>query len=132
AFGRSKNGIPNRPVASELVERSDGAIQVRWYETHGEQFHSKLTIISQPEHTVLIGGSANLTRRNIDDLNLETCLEVSGPAEAKVMREATGYFERIWRNRDGNYSIDFKEFFEDSPLRYWLYRFQEWSGMSTF
>ena len=132
AFGRSKNGIPNRPVASELVARSEGVIQVRWYETHGEQFHSKLTIISQPEHTVLIGGSANLTRRNIDDLNLETCLEVSGPAEAKVMREATGYFERIWRNRDGNYSIDFKEFFEDSPLRYWLYRFQEWSGMSTF
>jgi len=132
AFGRSKNGIPNRPVASELVARSEGAIQVRWYETHGEQFHSKLTIISQPEHTVLIGGSANLTRRNIDDLNLETCLEVAGPKDAKVMREATGYFERLWRNRDGNYSIDFKEFSEDSPFRYWLYRFQEWSGMSTF
>lgn len=132
AFGRAKNGIPNRPVASELVERSEGAIEVRWYETHGEQFHSKLTLISLPEHTVLIGGSANLTRRNIDDLNMETCLEVAGPAEAKVMREAAGYFERIWRNRDNNYSIDFKEFAEDSPLRYWLYRFQEWSGMSTF
>lgn len=132
AFGRRKNGIPNRPVARELVEKSQGRIQVRWYGTNGEQFHSKLTLISLPGQTVLIGGSANLTRRNLDDLNLEACLEVTSPPDSQVVREATGYFERIWQNKDGSYSLDYKEFAEKSPFRYALYRFQEWSGMSTF
>jgi phosphatidylserine/phosphatidylglycerophosphate/cardiolipin synthase-like enzyme len=132
AFGRKKNGIPNRPVAQELVERSQGRIKIRWYGTHGEQFHSKLTMISLPKETVLIGGSANLTRRNLDDLNLEACLEVTAPADSQVARDAAGYFERVWHNRDGIYSLDYKEFAEESPLKRALYRFQEASGMSTF
>lgn len=132
AFGRKKNGIPNRPVAQELMEKSRGRIQIRWYGTHGEQFHSKLILISRPEQTVLIGGSANLTRRNLDDLNLEACFEVTAPADAKVVREATGYFERIWQNQGGIYSLDFKEYAEKSPLQYGLYRFQELSGAGTF
>ncbi|MFH1020050.1 MAG: phospholipase D family protein [Pseudomonadota bacterium] len=132
AFGRRKNGIPNRPVAQELVEKSQGRIGVRWYGTHGEQFHSKLTMISLPGQTVLIGGSANLTRRNLDDLNLEACLEVTAPPDSQVVREASGYFERIWQNQAGVYSLDFKEFAEKKPFQYALYRFQEWSGMSTF
>ncbi len=132
AFGRKKNGIPNRPVAQELVEKSQGRIAVRWYGTHGEQFHSKLVMISQPGETVLVGGSANLTRRNLDDLNLEACFEVTAPEDSQVVREASGYFERLWQNRDGIYSLDYKEFAEKSPLKHILYRFQEGSGMSTF
>ncbi|MCX5876884.1 MAG: phospholipase D family protein [Deltaproteobacteria bacterium] len=132
AFGRKKNGIPNRPVAQELVEKSQGRIQIRWYGTHGEQFHSKLTMISLPVQTMLIGGSANLTRRNLDDLNLEADFEVTAPADSPVVREASGYFERVWQNQGGIYSLDFKEFAEKSPLKYVLYRFQEASGMGTF
>lgn len=132
AFGRRKNGIPNRPVAQELVEKSQGRIKVRWYGTQGEQFHSKLTMISLPGQTVLIGGSANLTRRNLDDLNLEAGLEVTAPKDSQVVREATDYFERLWQNQGGIYSLDFKEFAERSPFKYGIYRFQEWSGMSTF
>jgi len=132
AFGRRKNGIPNRPVAHELVEKSQGRIQIRWYGTHGEQFHTKLTMISLPGQTVLIGGSANLTRRNIDDLNLEACFEVTAPADSQVVQAAAGYFERIWRNQDGVYSLDYRQFSEKSSVKYVLYRFQEWSGMSTF
>jgi len=132
AFGRKKNGIPNRPVARELVEKSKGRIQVRWYGTNGEQFHSKMVMVSLPGQTVLIGGSANLTRRNLDDLNLEACLEVTAPADSQVARDAAGYFERAWHNRDGIYSLDYKEFAEESPLMRALYRFQEASGMSTF
>lgn len=132
AFGRVKNGIPNRPVARELIRRSAGAIAVRWYATRGEQFHSKLTIISRPGQSLLIGGSANLTRRNLDDLNLEACLEVEAPAGAGVARRAEEYFQRIWHNRDGIYSLDSQAFLEESSFQSALYRFQEWSGMSSF
>ena len=132
AFGREKNGIPNRPVARELMERSAGRIAVRWYATRGEQFHSKLVIISRPEQSLLLGGSANLTRRNLDDLNLESCLEVRAPAEAVVTQRAEEYFERLWHNRDGGYSLAAEAFLEESPLKAAFYRFQEWSGMGTF
>jgi hypothetical protein len=49
-----------------------------------------------------------------------------------VVREASEYFERIWRNQDGVYSLDFKAFAEKSSFKHGVYRFQEWSGMSTF
>src|SRR5262249_1019220 len=45
SFGHARNGIPNQPAASDLVTASDGAIHVRWYRTHGEQFHTKLVMI---------------------------------------------------------------------------------------
>ena len=44
AFGRQKDGVPNRPVANELVTASGERIAVRWYRTHGEQFHTKLAL----------------------------------------------------------------------------------------
>lgn len=132
AFGRVKNGIPNRPVARELIERSAGKIAVRWYATSGEQFHSKLVIVSRPEGSLLLGGSANLTRRNLDDFNLETCLEVQAPAGAQVTQRAEEYFERLWYNRGGRYSLDAEAFLEESSVKAALYRFQEWSGMGTF
>src|SRR6185369_2489760 len=71
AFGHEKSGIPNRPVASELVSASDGGIHVRWYRTHGEQFHTKLVMIYGSGRLWMTLGSANLTRRNLEDYNLE-------------------------------------------------------------
>jgi phosphatidylserine/phosphatidylglycerophosphate/cardiolipin synthase-like enzyme len=54
AFGYRKNGIPNRPVAAELLRRGQGRIAVRWYDTHGEQFHDKLVLIRQRGQTTLL------------------------------------------------------------------------------
>ncbi|HEY7885050.1 MAG TPA: phospholipase D-like domain-containing protein, partial [Cellvibrionaceae bacterium] len=41
AFGREKNGVPNRPVAHELT---GAGVKVRWCDTHGEQCHAKWLI----------------------------------------------------------------------------------------
>ena len=61
AFGFEKSGIPNRPVAKELIKKSSGKIEIRWYDTHGEQFHSKMTMVKHGGQVSLIIGSANLT-----------------------------------------------------------------------
>lgn len=132
AFGRAKNGIPNRPVAAELTKRSNGAIRVRWYRTRGEQFHSKLILVAAKERLLLVGGSANLTGRNLNDLNVEADLAVLASMDAPVASQAMEYFQRIWENRGGVYTDDFGVWQDASSTRYWLYRFQEWSGMSTF
>src|SRR5579859_6095347 len=84
AFGHARSGIPNQPVASELVAASDGAIHVRWYRTHGEQFHTKLAMVYGPERLWLTVGSANLTRRNLADYNLEANVVVELPRTAAV------------------------------------------------
>ena len=132
AFGHEKNGIPNRPLAAELHNKSSGRIKIRWYETHGEQFHTKLTAVRTAETMLLCLGSANLTRRNLDDLNLEANVALRCPASSPIARKLENYFERLWTNRDGRFTVDYEEFADNSRLRYLRYRFAEASGLSTF
>ncbi|MGO4886762.1 phospholipase D family protein [Anaerobacillus sp. MEB173] len=132
AFGREKNGVPNRPVAYELIKKSKQKIEVRWYNTNGEQYHTKLVMIDKGEEAVLIGGSANFTKRNLGDLNLESNVKVTGSAELIIMQQARDYFEMLWRNEGANYTLDYEDYKDDSLMSRFLYRFQEWSGISSF
>lgn len=132
AFGREKNGIPNRPVAYKLVNDSKGKINIRWYNTQGEQFHSKATIFLKEKETILIGGSANLTRRNIGDYNLETNLKVILAKDTPVATELEQYFSRIWNNEDGEYTLDFERYKENSTIKKAMYYIQEKTGLSSF
>lgn len=132
AFGMEKNGIPNRPVASELVEKSDNKIQVKWYDTHGEQYHTKLLFIKKAEESILIGGSSNFTKRNIGDFNLEADVKITAQNDHAIVKEVESYFTRVWENKDGIYTADYEKYKDDSKVKYWAYRFQEWSGLSTF
>ncbi|MEW6499986.1 MAG: phospholipase D-like domain-containing protein, partial [Thermodesulfobacteriota bacterium] len=132
AFGRIKNGIPNRQVASWLVEESGGRISVRWYDTHGEQFHPKLLFVEGHGRGLVIGGSANFTRRNLDDYNLETDLAVSGPAASPLMAGVTGYCRRLWENRGGQYTLPFAAYREEMVWKRWRALLQEASGLGTF
>ncbi|SMP54742.1 phospholipase D family protein [Anoxynatronum buryatiense] len=132
AFGIEKSGIPNRPAAAELVEASQGAIEIRWYNTQGEQYHTKLTLIHRGENSILFGGSANLTKRNLGDNNLETMIMVLTPRSGELSTTVTDYFRRLWGNRGGQYTLPYEAFEDSRAWRQWLYRFQEWSGFSTF
>jgi phosphatidylserine/phosphatidylglycerophosphate/cardiolipin synthase-like enzyme len=135
AFGHARSGITNQPVASELVAASDGAIHVRWYRTHGEQFHTKLAMIYGPEKLWLTVGSANLTRRNLADYNLEADIAVEVPRGSPLASQTQAYFETLWSNRASlgiEYTADFGYYADPSQLHYWLYRVMEGTGVSTF
>ncbi len=132
AFGIKKNGIPNRQVAHEIQKKTNNANIVRWYDTHGEQFHSKMAIIKDRDKSIIIGGSANLTRRNLDNYNLETNIIIETPKDSKLDRGINSYFNRIWNNENGNYTIEYEAYESKSFLKMAIYRFQEWSGLSTF
>ena len=130
AFGREKNGIPNRQVASELNE---AGVQVRWCNTQGEQCHSKMIIKSNAQQSEMILGSANFTARNLKNYNLETNIRVVGNASADVFKDAQRYFNTAWSNLDAkNMSVDYAQYADESKWKYGLYRFMEWSGLSTF
>lgn len=135
AFGRTKSGIPNRQAASELVSRSGGTIKVRWYRTHGEQFHTKLLVVRGTDRMWLTAGSANLTRRNIRDYNLEANVAIEAALGTDLASQVLEYFETLWSNRAPlgiEYTADFDVYADPSQLRYWQYRFMEASGMGTF
>lgn len=135
AFGRQKDGVPNRPVANELVTRSNERIEVRWYRTHGEQFHTKMALIRHGDRFVASLGSANLTRRNIGNYNLEANIAVDTAADSALAVEMMAYFDRLWNN-DGppgtEYTAAFGAYRDTDNGRYWRYRLMEATGLSTF
>lgn len=137
AFGMKKMGIPNRQAAAELMKLSPRHdVQVRWADTHGEQFHTKAMTVSNEDtgKYALLAGSANWTRRNLQNLNLEANLLVAD--EPGTVGDFNRYFDKAWSNSGGlSYTLPFEAWSEDGFTLFWktvLYRFQEWSGMGTF
>lgn len=131
AFGIRRLPLPNSPVARELRK---AGISIRWFEPHGEQCHSKILIVSKTDGTAKISlGSANLTRRNLADLNLETNVVLRGPADAKIFREADAWFELLWSNdAQRQFSVEYEKFAGRSFFETAIYHFMEASGWSAF
>ena len=133
--GSAGAGMPNQPLASALVARSGGAIHVRWYRTHGERFHDTLVMIYGRERLWLTLGSANLTRRGLDDYNLEANVAVETLRSSAAAQQALGYFDTLWMNRAAlgiEYTADFAVYSNPAQLDYWLARLLEGTGLSSF
>ncbi|WP_370300489.1 phospholipase D family protein [Abyssibacter sp.] len=132
AFGREKNGVPARPVAAELVE---AGIEVRWCDTHGEQCHFK-ALLSQraaERRFTAVLGSANFTRRNLDNFNLETDVVISTPQRHPLAAEMNQWFDDLWTNADGRHvSVAYQQFADERASLRWAYRVMEASGWSSF
>jgi hypothetical protein len=129
------SGLPNQPVAGELVSRSAGAIHVRWYRTHGEHFHSALVVIYDARRVWLTLGSAQLTRRDLEDYDLEANAAVELSRSAPLAQQALTWFDTLWGNRAAlgiEYSADYAAFADPTQANYWLYRFMEGTGFSPF
>jgi phosphatidylserine/phosphatidylglycerophosphate/cardiolipin synthase-like enzyme len=110
-------------------------VQVRWYRTHGEQFHVKLIAVRRGDELWLSLGSANLTRRNLDDFNLEANLAITAPVHGTLARSVLHWFDTLWRNESAEaleYTADFSLYEDRSRIRYWRYRIMEATGLSTF
>ncbi len=140
AFGRAKNGIPNRQTGAYLYDRD---VKGRWYRTGGEQFHTKMALFRRGDgRSSLVLGSANWTRRNLRNLNLETNVVLHGPDHSKVFQDAASYFETVWGDpspRNGTHrAVELKtgapfQLFEDrSWFRRIGYLLMEALGAGTF
>jgi len=136
AFGRTKSGIPNRPVAAELRGLGDRhPIDIRWADTRGEQFHPKAMAVTrqQGNKDLLLIGSANWTRRNLGDLNLEGDVLILNPGQAAD--EYRTWFNQVWSNAGTHQSTDYEVSAISGWSRFWktiVYRLQEALGAGTF
>lgn len=132
AFGREKNGVPNRQIAHEIISNG-GDVSVRWCNTHGEQCHAKMTLFTSGEAATIIMGSANLTRRNIGDYNLETNVIVKSSRQTRAIKDANELFTSHWENRNQRqYTLDYQAYSDESISKMMLYKFMEATGLSSF
>ena len=133
AFGLEKDGVPNRPMARDLHR---AGIPVRWSNTHGEQFHTKAMMRRDHDgQWQFLLGSANFTRRNLDDYNLETNVYVQGTQPAPLINTLTAAFEQIWYQGPDHpvvLSLPYDAWRDESTSKYWRYRVMEATGLSTF
>lgn len=134
AFGQEKIGIPNRPVAAELHDKSNGSIQIRWYNTTKEQYHTKMIYVAKAAgNHIVLGGSTNFTPRNLNDYNLENNIWISAPSDNAFTIDVTNYFKRIWANEDATFTLNLEEFQENTTfLKGILYKLQLILGFTTF
>lgn len=133
AFGQQKIGLPNRPVAAEMVEEGQGNIELRWYNTQGEQYHPKMIYFKRAEESIIIGGSANFTRRNLYDLNLETDIKITANNNEQVMKDMDDYFVRLWSNEDEMYTLPYESYKDDMPIvKKAMYRLQKIFRFTTY
>jgi hypothetical protein len=131
AFGHKKYGIPNRPVATELQQAN---IDVRWGHTHGEHCHAKMMLVeTRNGDGFLLLGSANMTRRNLENFNLETDVLVSGSSLSAVLTDARQHFDLVWNNTNERFfTVPYEHYRDESVVKKYLYRFMEASGWCTF
>jgi hypothetical protein len=122
----ARNRMPNRAVAGEVLRGGGGRIEVRWYRDPGAP-HPKLLLVRHRTDLWMNWGSANFTRRNLGDLNLEAGVELRMPARSAPARAVSDYFAKAWvgaaADMDGA---------QVSAADYWHYRLAEATGLSSF
>jgi hypothetical protein len=123
----SRNRIPNQAVAGELVRGGGGRIEVRWYAADPGASHCALLLVQHHTDLLVNWGSANFTRRNLGDLNLEAGVELRMPLRAVPARALVEHFAKIWSAAVIDPNAD------DEPAAiYWRYRIAEATGLSSF
>ena len=132
AFGREKNGIPNRETADSLVEKSNGSIQIRWCNTHGEQCHGKMLVVQAGDEKTLSLGSANYTRRNIGGYNFESNVVVTGTVFYSAWNDAHNYFDGLWYNNSYQFSTAYETYQDTSRFKKVIAWIMEHTGLGTF
>jgi hypothetical protein len=71
--------------------------------------------------------SADFTRRNLEDLNLESGVELHLPAGSRPARAAQDYFARAWLR-----AVPYVPQPAETPQTYWRYRIEEATGLPMF
>jgi len=110
AFGMSTNGLPNKPVSKKLKKKTKNKIEVKWYFTNNEQYHTKITLIKKTDGNVIIHtGSANLIKKNIRGYIMDANFRILTNNNSKLTKDIYTYFDRLWENKDGLFTINFDD-----------------------
>ena len=113
----------NRSVAAELLRAAGVGIEVRWLQS----VPAGLLLVRHRADVWLNVGSADYTRRDLDDLNLEAHVELHMPANAAPARAAAATVARQWAA-----AAAYDAYVDTTPATYWKYRIAEATGLALF
>ena len=133
AFGMSTNGVPNKPVAKKLLRETKNKIQVKWYFTNGEQYHTKFLKIEKTNGDVIMNaGSANFIKKNIRGYIMDANLRVETSKDSELNKQVNNYFNRLWNNEDGLFTINYEDEPTTSQFRDFTFRIVDALQLGSF
>jgi hypothetical protein len=113
-------------AAGELLHEQPGTIEVRW-RAGKPRAEAGYAVIQHRSDVWFDVGSANFTRRGLDDLDLTADIELHMPARAGPARAASDLFAKHWSN-----AAAYAKHADESPETYWRYRVGEATGLAVF
>lgn len=131
-LGHTLGGMPNRPVAKELLFGSSGGVSIRWCDPRALPCESRMILGKTASSTYLIVGGADLTRRDTGGYNIESSVLVEGLSDFSASKDAEIYFNKIWANDGGSYTVPYETFADDTFWRSSVYRMMERTGFAYY
>ncbi|MFW6283189.1 MAG: phospholipase D-like domain-containing protein, partial [Minisyncoccales bacterium] len=126
SFDQKRSRLPNAYLMPELQRLG---VEIRWYKSEDDEFHSKMLYFQKKDHAILHIGSANLTRRSLIGTNLENNVRIKAQSDTKLIKDVENYFKRLCSNK---LSVKSKGL----PKNYYLMKFwckiAERVGLSTW
>jgi hypothetical protein len=113
-------------AAGELLREEPGTIEVRW-RARDSRTEAGYAVIQHRSDVWFDVGSANFTRRGLDDLDLAADIELHMPARAGPARAVADLFAKHWSN-----AAAYAAHADESKETYWRYRVAEATGLSVF
>ena len=82
---------------------------------------------------LLLLGSANMTRRSLENFSLETSVLVRTSCSSQVFMDAQKHFDLLWNNtQEQVFTVPYEHYQDESVVKRYSYRFMEASGWCTF
>jgi len=134
-LNNSNAGLPNKAAAGELMKyarKHNYDINVKFYNKGEEMYHVKMLSILKKDYLITYGGSTNFTRRNMRNFNLENELKIMSAYDQKISKDILDYYDRLWTNRDGEFTLPYDTEKNEKLMNDLLFRFMEMNGFGAF
>jgi len=117
---------PNTPVAAELERGGSGNIEVRWL-VRPALATATLALLVHRGELWASAGAADFTRPSLDDIDLESAIELRLPERAGAARALETYFAAKWAA-----GAAYPRYAVDSTADYWQYRLKQAAALAAF
>ena len=118
--------VPNGPVAAELERGGGSHIELRW-RVRPALATASLAWVARRGELWASAGAADFTRPSLDDIDLESAIELRLPERAAAARALETHFAAKWAA-----GAAYPRYAVESQTDYWEYRFTEAAALAAY
>jgi phospholipase D-like protein len=117
---------PNTAVAAELERGGGGNLELRWL-ARPVRVRVSLAFVMRHGELWASAGAADFTRPSLDDIDLESAVELRLPEHAAAARELEAYFSGAWAT-----GAAYAAYAVESEADHWRYRLKEAAALAAY